>query len=374
MTRVLLVANRVDDAQYSMLGFAGVLQKELPARGWTPTVIAPKTRVARLGRPHQGVGKWLAYADKYLLFPRELRRAIRGFDLVHILDQGNGMYVPTVKVQSHLITLHDLLATRAARGELPMWPLSASGTKYQELILAGLRQARWAACASQTTMHDAERLLGPEPTLRLVRNGFYAPCQRRSESEANAILAGRGWDPRHRYLLHVGGNQPTKNRVACLPILAALRKQGFDPDVRLIYAGKPLPLSLKAQVEPLGLTDRVVEWADATRDELDALYSRAEALLYPSHHEGFGLPIIEAQACGCPVFTTDRPPMNEAGADAARYFLPDAPDDAARRIMAAWDDREAMRTAGLRNAQEYSTDGMVDGYAALYGEIIGGKA
>jgi len=371
MPTVLLVANRTDDAQYSMLGFAGVLARELPGLGWSPTVIAPKTRLARVGRPHQGLGKWLAYVDKYVLFPRDLRRAAARFDLVHILDQGNGMYVPSVKTRPHLITLHDLLATRAALGELPVWKLSRTGIKYQQLILEGFRQSLWAACASEATLHDAMRLLAPTTNLRLVRNGFYHPCIPRTQAEADVILAGRGFDASTQFLLHVGGNQPTKNRIACLPIFAALRKQGFDPSIRLVFAGKPLPEAVQALKDELGLNEAVTEWADASRDELDALYSRAEALVFPSHHEGFGLPIIEAQACACPVFTTGRPPMNEVGGDAARYFDPSDPDGAASQILHFWSERETMRIAGKANIRRYDTAEMVSGYAALYSEILG---
>ena len=82
-----------------------------------------------------------------------------------------------------------------------------------------------------------------------------------------------------------------------------------------------------------GLRDRVIELTNITNEDLRALYSKATALLFPSLREGFGWPIIEAQACGCPVFTSDRVPMTEVGGDAAIYLDPTDPRPAPRLLL-----------------------------------------
>jgi glycosyltransferase involved in cell wall biosynthesis len=78
----------------------------------------------------------------------------------------------------------------------------------------------------------------------------------------------------------------------------------------------------------------VIELIDPSNEELQALYSCANLMLFPSLQEGFGWPIIEAQACGCPVVTSNRMPMTEIGGDAATYIDPDNIQEAAPQLRA----------------------------------------
>jgi len=104
-----------------------------------------------------------------------------------------------------------------------------------------------------------------------------------------------------------------------------------------------------------------------------ALYSRAQCLIFPSLVEGFGLPVLEAMACGCPVFTSGRLPMTEVGGAAARYFNPDDPADAAAVIARHWDEREAMVTQGYVEAERQNTAASSAAYAEWYRLILSGQ-
>jgi glycosyltransferase involved in cell wall biosynthesis len=117
--------------------------------------------------------------------------------------------------------------------------------------------------------------------------------------------------------------------------------------------------------------DRVVEIPDATNEVLEALYGRATALLFPSRFEGFGWPIIEAQACGCPVICGDRAPLPEV-AGAAGLIHPAADEEAfAAEIIRLTDPEERERWSGksLRNAQRFSTHKMIADYMTVYRRI-----
>ena len=109
---------------------------------------------------------------------------------------------------------------------------------------------------------------------------------------------------------------------------------------------------------------------------LAALYSGAELLLFPSLEEGFGWPIIEAQACGCRVLTTAKAPMSEVGGEAA-FYLADPNDAAAGAIevekILAQDTtvRAATVRAGIVNAARFSTERMIREYLAIYREVLG---
>src|SRR5579863_2404195 len=128
--KVLLVGNYQEDSQYSMLGFGRAMLDCLCRYGVSPQFIAPR-RV--LPAPHHSLRKWFAYADKYILFPRSLRDAAKRADVVHLLDQGNGLYINFLQSVPHLVTCHDLLAIRSALGELPYWHTGPSGRIYQKL-------------------------------------------------------------------------------------------------------------------------------------------------------------------------------------------------------------------------------------------------
>jgi glycosyltransferase involved in cell wall biosynthesis len=108
-----------------------------------------------------------------------------------------------------------------------------------------------------------------------------------------------------------------------------------------------------------------------SHDSLKAAYSIAEALIFPSWHEGFGWPIIEAQYCGCPVFTSNRPPMTEVGGDGVAVFDPSDPDSAAAVVLDGLRDREALRGRGFANASRFKVSSMMDQYEIAYRDLTG---
>ena len=116
---------------------------------------------------------------------------------------------------------------------------------------------------------------------------------------------------------------------------------------------------------------RVIEAADATCEELEALYGNALALLFPSFEEGFGWPILEAQACGCPVIASRRPPMTEVAGEAAILIDPAEPQAAAMAIAAGLKGSEQLRAAGFKNLKRFDAEAIADRYCAFYESILG---
>jgi glycosyltransferase involved in cell wall biosynthesis len=136
----------------------------------------------------------------------------------------------------------------------------------------------------------------------------------------------------------------------------------------LIFAGESLSDELRALARQLGVLERVVEVANATSESLEALYNCATALLFPSTFEGFGWPIAEAQACGCPVICTDREPMTEVAGDAAMTRnIEDEVGFAADLLRLTHPaEREHWRAKGLENAKRFSSAQMIGRYCELY--------
>jgi glycosyltransferase involved in cell wall biosynthesis len=113
----------------------------------------------------------------------------------------------------------------------------------------------------------------------------------------------------------------------------------------------------------------VLEIHDAGSEDLQALYTLAHVLLFPSLCEGFGWPIIEAQACGCPVVTSDRPPLTEVAGDAALFVPPEEIDAAAAAIASSWSRLALQKERGLLNAARYTTSSMIDAYLREYATL-----
>jgi glycosyltransferase involved in cell wall biosynthesis len=376
--RVLLVGNYAPDAQQGMLRFAGILRSLLPQRGIEVVSVAPRVRwgVLMRGDPNGPAAKWLGYFDKYLLFPGELRRrvaaeAARGPLLVHVADHSNSIYVPRRPAIPWVVTCHDMLAVRGARGEATDCPASALGRRLQIAILSGLSRASGVACDSSSTLADLDRLAPRTPghLRRRILLGQNHPYRRPEPADASSRLAalpGVPWD--RPFLLHVGSNLARKNRSAVLGVLAALRDRWTG---NAVFCGAGLDTEGTARARELGVERRVFNLPGPTEAQLEAVYSRAHALVFPSTCEGFGWPVIEAQACGCPVVASDRTSLPEVGGDGALYFAPDdvAGMSAAVLSLAVPAARAAAIERGLANAARFGQDRMVDEYVAFYADV-----
>ena len=367
--KILLIGNYPADRQHSMQGFAHALLNGLNAQGQEVKLLSPEVHLQRTSSPHAGVGKWLGYADKYLLFPPEMRRACRWADVVHVCDQGNAIYLRFLQDFQHVITCHDLLAIRSSLGELPGWTTGRSGRIYQNLILQGLKSARHIVCDSEATYQDAQRLTGLGPSrLSQIYVSLLQPYRPLSESESAPYLEALAL-PSDPFFFHVGGNQPYKNRPMVLQIFQEFRRKTGDTNYKLVLAGKKITPEMEDYIARENLTDSVLERNDVTEEQLRAMYSRAACLIFPSLYEGFGLPVIEAQASGCPVFTSNRAPLTEVGGTGAVYFDPTDPDGAAQVIAEHLTDRDRMITAGFANVSRFAPDIMLAKYLEVYQSI-----
>lgn len=376
--KVFLIGNS-DEFQYSMKLFPEMLLRGLRERGIEAEVLRPKTVFGKLAPWAGRLGKWLFYIDKFILFPVVLSWRVRrenGTVVAHICDHSNAMYVPRVARVPHLVTCHDVMPIRSALGEIPQNPTSRTGKIFQRLILNGLCEAERIACVSHATQAHLLRVAEiPESRCRVILNGInypYTPMPAAEARERVSRLAGEEAGP---YLFHVGGDAWYKNRAGMLAIYAALRRRlrarGAETLPKLICAGPPLRRELAAfAAEDPAMQRDVVAIQGASNEDLRALYSLAECLLFPSWDEGFGWPIVEAQACGCRVVTTGREPMTEVGGAAAFYIDPADPDAAAVIVAGVLDEpraeREARVAAGLANVSRFTFSGMIEEYIALY--------
>ena len=369
---VLLIGNYPPDRQQSMQRFGKMMLNGLTAAGVEAELIQPRPLFGAIGIGGHFISKWLGYIDKFLLFPRRLRRRLsNSVAIVHICDHSNAIYTRQTRGVPTLITCHDLLAVRGALGEETDCPASFTGKFFQRWILSGLKRAQAVACVSQATLRDAERLIERDregrPQLRVVPNGLNYSFQKQSADVVRKRLAGIV-DIERPFILHVGSNLRRKNRDGVVRIFARTKN---DWNGQLVLAGDPLNAELNSLGRELGVSDRIVSIVNPESDLLEVLYSAAVALVYPSRFEGFGWPIIEAQACGCPVICSNREPLPEVAGDAA--MMHDVSDQTAfaADVLRLLDpnERDQWSRKSLQSATRYRAEKMISRYIALYREL-----
>lgn len=160
------------------------------------------------------------------------------------------------------------------------------------------------------------------------------------------------------YVLSVGTLEPRKNHARLIEAYGAVMRGG-GPSCDLAIVGKPGwgTEGLADQVAGLGLESRVRFLTDVPNRDLAALYSGALFCAYPSLYEGFGLPVLEAMACGCPVMTSDRSSMPEIAGDAALLVDPTSVGSLAgglHRLMTNGALRDRLSSAGLEQRRRFS--------------------
>jgi glycosyltransferase involved in cell wall biosynthesis len=374
---ILLIGNYPLDRQQSMQRFAIMMLNGLTAAGISAELIQPRPFFGRLRYAGRFIAKWLAYLDKFILFRGTLAKKLRDRPaVVHICDHSNAMYAKQTRgLPVVVVTCHDLLAVRAARGEPTGCPASATGKLLQRWIVHGLGESDAIACVSNATFQDAQRLVPQKngrPKLKVITLGLSYPFHQLPPGEARQRLAASfPAGPDAAFVLHVGSNLVYKNREGVLRIFARCRK---DWNGLLVFAGEPLSAALLSLGRELGIADRIVELPEVSNELLEALYNCAIALLFPSTFEGFGWPIAEAQACGCPVLCADRAPMTEvAGRAGLIHSLEDEAGfsaDILRLTNPA--ERERWSERSLENAQRFSAAHMISEYRELYRSMAPG--
>jgi glycosyltransferase involved in cell wall biosynthesis len=274
--------------------------------------------------------KWLGYADQFVIFPWILKRRLKALppdSLLVVVDQALGMWVRHLAHLPHVVHVHDFMALRSALGEFPENPTSRSGKIYQRLIRDGFSGARNFISVSEKTRTDLHGFLCDLPNRsEVVYNGVNPRFQPGDRSEERSALARAFELPLDAgYLLHVGGNQWYKNRVGVIYLYEGWKRQ-YNRPIPLLFMGETPSISLLRAKEASVFRDEIHFISDVSDDLIRKAYAGASVFLFPSIAEGFGWPIAEAMASGCPVVTTNEAPMTEVAGDHG-FLIPRMPTE-----------------------------------------------
>lgn len=296
MKRLVWIRTAPPAAPGSMAAYGELVRRAVEpfAAGWTFSA-------CDLFDPRGGASMWRHHAWRL----RNARRALAAHpaDLCHWLDGSMAAFIPDDLRGRSVATVHDLIPLLQLRGELPgkpSWPAAW-------LIRRGVRALRGCAalCAdSAATRMDLARLAGIAERVAVV------PVPVRSLPPPQpAVVAGLPSGA--RFILHVGHNAVYKNRAGVLDVFGRLRGV---PDLHLVLVGPPPASEWRARAAALAHVHFAGPVGDAA---LHDLYRRAALFLFPSLYEGYGMPVLEAMATGCPVVCSTAPALVEVAGEAA---------------------------------------------------------
>jgi glycosyltransferase involved in cell wall biosynthesis len=346
------------------------------APGWEPAALRPPMprafgQVLR-GRTGRNADRLVA---RHLAYPRWLRRHAGGMDLYHVVDHSYAHLVHALPAERTVVTCHDLDAFRSvldpAREPRPAWFRAMANR-----LLSGLRRAAFVVCDSDV-VHAELLSYGVLPPDRVstvplpAHPDFSAEPDAGADAEAARLLgAAEG----HADLLHVGSTVARKRIPLLLKAFAQVAP--VVPGARLIRVGGPLEPEQRRIAEEYEILDRIVQVPFVERRTLAAIYRRAALVVYPSEREGFGLPLVEAMACGATAVASDLPVFREVAGDAVQYVARDDPDGWAQAVcgaidrLAAPEGRAEARTAALRRAERFALATYAQSIAKIYEDVL----
>jgi glycosyltransferase involved in cell wall biosynthesis len=171
------------------------------------------------------------------------------------------------------------------------------------------------------------------------------------------------------FFLHVGNNNWYKNKAGVLRIFSQMIRLDSQKVGSLVLVGQGCPKNLHLMMRELGIANRIRILTEVSNEQLRALYSASEGLIFPSLGEGFGWPVVEAQSCGCPVFTSNRRPLTDIAGAGAVFFDPRDELTAAKMILHSLSDKKRLQENGFLNSKKYATELMISDYERLYSSI-----
>ncbi|MFM6984736.1 MAG: glycosyltransferase [Chitinophagaceae bacterium] len=370
---IVLIGNYHKDHQRSMNLFLQMLFDGYSAAGHKVSVWLPTECFGKLSsNTLSGYGKWLAYIDKYVIFPLVLRikrllPSYRNSDIrFHICDHSNAVYISHLPKDKTLITCHDVLAIKGAFGDKSAYcDASKAGVVLQKWILKSLQKAQKIATVSQTTLKQLNELsIGkslPNAQWQVVLNAFNEPFVELSLKDSVAIIDGADLHLEAGFILHVGSDLPRKNRKLLIKLLNKLKDEWYGS---VVLAGQALDSEIITLIKQYGLENRVVNVVNPDFKLLQALYSTCDAFVFPSYSEGFGWPVIEAQACGACVLASNHPAIMEVGGDAALYADADDVIQFAENFKAVLkkDCQVDLKQKSIINCKRFDKSNMIDNY------------
>jgi glycosyltransferase involved in cell wall biosynthesis len=310
--------------------------------------------------------RWRLRAAISCLGGPSMDRAFPEVDLFHATDH----LLPRLTHARSVFTLHD-----TAYLHFPEYYLPRNRHFLRIMVPRFLRRAERVIVVSEHTRSDAIRFYGLDPErIDVIPEGVDARFSRDMD-EGTISAVRRKYRAPERFILHVGTIQPRKNLTTLLDAFAIVRAS--HPDVGLVIAGAKgwLYEGFFDRLRRSGLEEHVTLTGQVPDEDLPGLYRSAEVFAYPSVYEGFGLPPLEAMACGVPVVSSNASSLPEVVGDAGTLLDPLDVGGWVRALDALLRDpvlRAGSAARGVARASQFSWDRAAERTLEVYRSVLTG--
>ncbi len=291
------------------------------------------------------------YFNQHLLMRKAIDRTLKSANIERMffpthLDAPAGLQTP------YAVTAHDMIQSALMERYYSSFKHKIHIAKQVE----ALNGAELIIAVSHFTKKDVVKHAGVDPgKVTVIHNGVAPDFKPGIKGTTDRFSLPE------KFILNVGGIDKRKNMELLFDSFDSLLD--IDPDFYLVITGAiesdPQYQKFLNTLSRRSLASRAIAPGYVTKEELVLLYNRATVFVYPSLYEGFGLPILEAMACGTPVISTNRSSIPEVAGEAARLLDPDEPEafaQALARIAQSEEEREQMSRAGIKRAAQFSWD------------------
>jgi glycosyltransferase involved in cell wall biosynthesis len=315
-------------------------------------VITPATKFSKRFRPY-----WRLYKVSELLRPNKI-------DIYHGLSNVLPFGLKKTGVPS-VITIHDLIFLR-----FPAFYKKIDRMLYRFFTIRSCKRATKILAISQQTKNDLINFLGIDAGKIEV---VYQSCDKRyyeKVDETGKKAVRQKYNLPEKFILCVGTIEQRKNQLA---ILEGVVKEKLD--IPIVLVGKPTEYKkqLDEYIIESDIRKQMIFLHKTNSAELQAIYQMAGIMVYPSFFEGFGLPVLEAQASGCPVITSNISSLPEAGGDAALYVDPGNSAEigaAIKKLLTDLDLKNELIQKGFINSRKFMDQAVAENLMKLYQSLV----
>ncbi|MFA5003211.1 MAG: glycosyltransferase family 1 protein [Methanolinea sp.] len=298
------------------------------------------------------------------LYPHFVRQKQKTDHIHHITNQDLAFLLNKIELPRSLVTCYDLIPWVYYKNRSPYWKRN----------IEGIRKADRIITISEFSKNEIIKNVGvPGDHIDIIYCGvdgnIFFPKKDRTP------LNGLGIGEEQKVLLYVGSEEPRKNLGILLEAISLIKEE--NPNIVLLKVGSPGMggdrTTIRQLITSLNLDNRVFFTGDVSETILAKYYNAADLFVFPSLYEGFGLPIIEAMACGCPVVASNTSSIPEVAGDAAVLLHPNDPGGFSDRIADLLIDdllRDEYRTKGILHASHFSWDDASDMTCRLYQSMV----
>ncbi|MBD2355804.1 glycosyltransferase family 4 protein [Tolypothrix sp. FACHB-123] len=312
------------------------------------------------------------FYERFWGFPRTIQNQVA--DIFHIIDHSEGHIVNWVKNQGKpiVVTCHDLINyfyPDNLQGSVQV-PFVSSNLWFHSV--KAMQNANHILAVSSATAQDVTQILNIHPQqITVTPNAVESAFHILPDNQIASFRHKQGISPETICLLNVGGNHPRKNISTILQVVKILQQKGLN--IHFWKAGAAFTSEEQNYIQTQALENYITYLGQPDKQTLVQIYNAADILIAPSTHEGFGITILEAMACGTPVITSKVSAMPEVAGDAGVLVDPTNAQEIAEAVYHLHNnpiDYQKLKDAGLARVKSFTWERTAEKIAEVYEELL----